>query len=133
LAFDAIGGGELASQILTCMEIAIVAPGAPYSRYGSDMHKQVYVYGGLNRGPIVLNRKFGFAWGVGGWLLSPFLMSIGAEGTARLSTRIGSELTTTFASRYTDEISLVQALDPNVMARYAEQATGQKFLVAPQG
>ena len=130
LAFDATGGGSLASQILTAMESAVGA-GAPYSRYGSNVHKQVYVYGALDRGPTVLTRNFGFAWGVGGWLLTPILQGLGAEAVARLRARVADELTTTFASTYSRTISLSQALDPAVIAAYARQATGEKFLVAP--
>ncbi len=130
LAFDATGGGSLASQILTAMESAVGA-GAPYSRYGSNVHKQVYVYGALDRGPTVLTRNFGFAWGVGGWLLTPILQGLGAEAVARLRARVGDELTTTFASTYSRTISLSQALDPAAIAAYARQATGEKFLVAP--
>ena len=131
LAFDAIGGGGLVSQILNCMEAAVVKPDDPYSRYGSTVHKQVYVYGALDRGPLELRRAFGFAWGVGGWLLTPFLQSLAPEDLARLSARVGAEITTTFASHYSDEISLEQALDLDVLRRYAQQATGEKFLLTP--
>ena len=130
IAFDATGGGTLASQILTAMEAAAVT-GAPYSRYGSSVHKQVYVYGGLDRGPTVLTRTFGFAWGVGGWLLTPFLQRIGAEAVARLRQRIADDLTTTFASTYSHAISLSEALDLAVLAEYARQATGEKYLIEP--
>jgi hypothetical protein len=68
LAFDAIGGGKLASQILTCMEAAASKTAKVYSRYGSTVHKQVYNYGSLDPRPIELDRAFGMAWGVGGWL-----------------------------------------------------------------
>jgi hypothetical protein len=132
LAFDAVGGGQLASQLLNAMEAAIVAPDAPYSRYGSDVHKQVYVYGALDPRPIELRRRFGFAWGVGGWLLTPFLARTGAEDLARLRQRVTDELTTTFASSYTDQVSLSGALDLAALQRYARQATGEKFLVRPQ-
>jgi NADPH:quinone reductase-like Zn-dependent oxidoreductase len=132
LAFDAVGGGMLAGQILNAMEAAIVTPDAPYSRYGSDVHKQVYVYGSLDRRPIELRRRFGFAWGVGGWLLMPFLARTSAEDLARLRQRVADELTTTFASHYTDEISLRDALDVTTLQRCARQATGQKFLLRPQ-
>jgi NADPH:quinone reductase len=132
LAFDAVGGGLLAGQLLNAMEAAIVPPDAPYNRYGSDVHKQVYVYGALDRRPIELHRRFGFAWGIGGWLLTPFLMRTSPEDLARLRQRVSDELTTTFASTYTDEISLVQALDVGTLHRYAQQATGQKFLLRPQ-
>jgi len=132
LAFDAVGGGDLASQILNAMEAAHTDPHAPYSRYGTNVWKQVYVYGALDRRPIELRRGFGFAWGVGGWLLTPFLSRLAPEDLARLMRRVADELTTTFASHYSDEISLVQALDLDVMRRYARQATGEKFLVTPQ-
>jgi NADPH:quinone reductase len=132
LAFDAVGGGLLAGQLLNAMEAAIVPPDAPYNRYGSDVHKQVYVYGALDRHPIELHRRFGFAWGIGGWLLTPFLMRTSPEDLARLRQRVSDELTTTFASTYTDEISLVQALDVGTLQRYAQQSTGQKFLLRPQ-
>src|SRR6201993_4051926 len=49
IAFDAIGGGKLAGQILTAMEAAIARTGkGAYSRYGSNVHKQVYIYGSLD-------------------------------------------------------------------------------------
>ncbi len=132
LAFDAIGGGRLAGQILNAMEAAIVPPDAPYSRYGSDVHKQVYVYGALDPHPIELRRRFGFAWGVGGWLLTPFLARTSPEDLVRLRQRVADELTTTFASHYTDQISLRQVLDVETLQRCARQATGQKFLLRPQ-
>ncbi len=132
IAFDAVGGGDLASQILNAMEAAATEPEAPYSRYGTTVWKQVYVYGALDRRPIELRRGFGFAWGVGGWLLMPFLGTLAPADLARLQGRVAGELTTTFASRYTDEISLAQALDLDTMHRYARQATGEKFLLTPQ-
>jgi NADPH2:quinone reductase len=132
IAFDAIGGGKLAGQILGCMEAAANAKGGEYSRYGSDVHKQVYIYGGLDRGPTELTRNFGMAWGIGGWLLTPFLGKLGLEGMLRLRQRVADELTTTFASHYTDEVSLTGALSLDAIRTYAKQATGQKFLIRPQ-
>ena len=131
LAFDAIGGGKLASQILTCMEAAASAASQGYSRYGSSTHKQVYIYGGLDRGPTLLTRNFGMAWGIGGWLLTPFLQRIGLENTDRLRRRVAANLTTTFASNYTDEVSLTGALQLETIAAYAQQATGSKYLITP--
>jgi len=131
LAFDAIGGGKLAGQILTCMEAAINAGAKVYSRYGSNVHKQVYVYGTLNPGPIELNRAFGMAWGVGGWLLFPFLMKIGPAEGQKLRERVANELKTTFASHYTKVVSLPEALDLSNLALYAKRATGEKFLINP--
>jgi NADPH:quinone reductase-like Zn-dependent oxidoreductase len=131
VAFDAIGGGKLAGQILTCMEAAINKTAKAYSRYGSNVHKQVYVYGSLDPRPIELNRAFGMAWGVGGWLLFPFLMKIGPADGKRLRERVVSELKTTFASHYTKVVSLQEALDPTNLAVYAKRATGEKFLINP--
>ncbi|MGZ4761670.1 MAG: zinc-binding dehydrogenase, partial [Ilumatobacteraceae bacterium] len=76
IAFDAIGGGRQAGQILACMEAAVNSKATEYSRYGSNVHKQVYIYGGLDRGPTEFNRNFGMTWGIGGWLLTPFLAKI---------------------------------------------------------
>jgi NADPH:quinone reductase len=132
LAFDATGGGTLASQILNGMEEAASSTAGEYSRYGSTVHKQVYIYGGLETGPTTLNRNFGMAWSVGGWLLTPFLQSIGAEAVGRLRARVAAELTTTFASTYTREVSLAGMLHPNALNRYVKPATGEKFLVTPQ-
>jgi NADPH2:quinone reductase len=132
VAFDAIGGGKLASQILTCMEAAAsAATSASYSRYGSTTHKQVYIYGGLGMGPIELHRNFGFAWGVGGWLVTPFLQKIGAAATERLKQRVAAELKTTFASHYAGEVSLHEALDLKTIAVYSNASTGHKYLINP--
>ena len=131
LAFDAIGGGRLAGQILTCMEAAINKSAKVYSRYGSNVHKQVYVYGSLDPRPIELNRAFGMAWGVGGWLLFPFLMKIGPAEGQKLRERVVNELKTTFASHYTKVVSLQEALDLSNVATYGKRATREKFLINP--
>jgi NADPH:quinone reductase-like Zn-dependent oxidoreductase len=131
IAFDAIGGGKLAGQILTCMETAISKTAKVYSRYGSNVHKQVYVYGGLDPRPIELNRAFGMAWGVGGWLLFPFMQKIGAAEGQKLRQRVAAELKTTFASHYTKVVSLQEALKLENIAVYSKRATGEKFLINP--
>jgi NADPH:quinone reductase-like Zn-dependent oxidoreductase len=131
IAFDAIGGGKLAGQILTCMEAAINQSATEYSRYGSTTHKQVYIYGGLDMAPTEINRSFGMIWGVGGWLLFPFLQKIGRDDAQKLRDRVVAELKTTFASHYTDVISLTQALNLGVLARYNKRATGEKYLINP--
>ncbi|MCS5638667.1 MAG: zinc-binding dehydrogenase [Myxococcota bacterium] len=130
LAFDATGGGKLASRILAAMESAL-SRGAAFSRYGSDTHKQVYIYGGLERTPTTLDRNFGMAWGVGGWLLPPFLQRVGPEAGQRLRERVASEITTIFASHYTGRVSLAGALKLENVASYGRQATGEKTLVTP--
>ncbi|HVE20033.1 MAG TPA: zinc-binding dehydrogenase [Ilumatobacteraceae bacterium] len=131
IAFDAIGGGRQAGQILAGMEAAANASATEFNRYGSTVHKQVYIYGGLDRGPTEFARNFGMAWGIGGWLLTPFLGKIGLDGLVRLRNRVVAELTTTFASHYTDEVSLAGALSLDAIKAYARQATGQKFLIRP--
>ena len=131
IAFDAIGGGKLASQILTGMETAINKTAKEYSRYGSTTHKQVYIYGGLDTGPIELTRNYGMAWGVGGWLLTPFLQKIGRPEQARLRERVVESLKTTFASHYTQVVSLPEALELKNIATYNKRATGEKFLINP--
>jgi len=131
IAFDAIGGGKLAGQILTGMESAINKTAKAYSRYGSNVHKQVYIYGSLDTRPVEINRAFGMAWGVGGWLLFPFLMKVGPVEGQKLRERVVNELKTTFASHYTRVVSLQEALDPANLAVYAKRATGEKFLINP--
>jgi len=131
IAFDAIGGGKLANQILVAMEAAINRRGGEYSRYGSAIHKQVYIYGGLELTPTTLDRSIGMAWGVGGWLLTYFLIKIGPVEAQKLRDRVMAELKTTFASHYTDEITLAEALQPDVIRRYNRKATGEKFLITP--
>jgi DMSO/TMAO reductase YedYZ molybdopterin-dependent catalytic subunit len=71
------------------------------------------------------------AWGVGGWLVTPTLARIGAEGIARLRARIAAELKTTFASRYTAQIGLAEALQPETIAAYSRMGTGAKYLITP--
>jgi len=131
LAFDATGGGKLAGQILTAMEAALNRTAKEYSRYGSTTHKQVYLYGGLDTGPTEFNRSFGMAWGMGGWLLFPFLQRIGAHAAQALRQRVVDELKTTFASTYSREISLAEALQPAQITVYGQRATGTKYLINP--
>ena len=133
LAFDAVGGGTLAATILSSMEKAAGRKATTYNRYGSPIHKQVYIYGILDTGPTEIDRSFGMAWGVGrrGWLLTWFMQKIGPQDAQRLRDRVAAELTTTFASHYTAEISLAQALSPDVIAAYSKRATGEKYLITP--
>lgn len=130
LAFDAIGGGKLASQILTAMEVVAGSSG-PFSRYGSTVHKQVYIYGGLDRSPTELTRSFGMAWGVGGWLLTPFLQKVGPAVMQRMRQRVAAGIKTTFASSYTARVSLAGALSREAIRDFGRQATGSKFLIEP--
>jgi NADPH2:quinone reductase len=131
LAFDAIGGGRLAGQILGAMESALTRGAKEYSRYGSSTHKQVYLYGGLDTGPVELVRNFGMAWGVGGWLLFPFLQRVGSDAAQALKARVAAELKTTFASKYTRTVSLAGALQADAIADYGRRATASKVLIDP--
>jgi len=131
LAFDAVGGGKLASQILACMEAAANRAATGYSGYGSTRHKQLYIYGGLDRSPTELTRSFGMAWGIGGWLLTAFLQKTGPAAAQKLRERVAAEIKTTFASHYDKEISLAEVLQLEEIAVYGRQATGKKYLVTP--
>jgi len=131
IAFDAIGGGRLAGQILTAMEAVAVVKMKEFSRYGSTTYKQVYIYGVLDTGPTELNRAFGMLWGLGGWLLTPFLMKIGPQETEKLRQRVAREIKTTFASHYTKTISLAEALGADAIAAYNRKSTGEKYLINP--
>jgi NADPH:quinone reductase-like Zn-dependent oxidoreductase len=131
VAFDAIGGGKIVGQILTSMEAAANAKAKTYSRYGSTVYKQVYIYGGLDPGPTEFARNFGLTWGIGGWLLFPFLQKIGPADVKRLRVRVAAELKTTFASHYARVISLKEALRLETIAAYGARATGGKYLINP--
>ena len=131
IAFDAIGGGKLAGQILSCMEAALNRTAKEYSRYGSTTHKQVYIYGGLDMSPTEFVRDFGMAWGMGGWLLFPFLQKIEPAAVQKLKQRVAAELKTTFASHYAKEVSLAEALQPEMIAVYGKRTTGEKYLINP--
>ena len=131
LGFDATGGGKLASQILTAMEIAANKSATEYSRYGSDQFKQVYIYGGLDRNPTTLTRSFGFSWGLGGWLLTPFIGKIGMERFGELRQKVADEIDTTFQSKYSKIVSLEEALYKENIQAYTKQATGDKYLIKP--
>lgn len=131
VAFDATGGGDLGSRILTCMEKAALKDTELPGPYGSNTFKQLYIYGSLDMSPTVINRNFGFSWGINAWLLTPFIQKVGPEKTQELQKRVANELTTTFASHYSDEISLTDALQADIVAEYSKQATGKKFLINP--
>ena len=131
IAFDCLGGGKIGGQILSCMEAAINRKATAYSRYGSSTHKQLYIYGGLDPSPTEFVRSFGLAWGIGGWLVTPFLFTLEPGRVAALKQRIASELTTTFASQYTERVSLSEALQVNAVRHYAKKATGAKYLITP--
>jgi NADPH2:quinone reductase len=131
LAFDAIGGGKLAGQILACMEAALNRTAASYSRYGSPVHKQVYLYGSLDTGATEFNRSFGMAWGMGGWLVFSYLQKLEAGTVNAFKRRVADEIKTTFASHYTKEISLADALSLEHIAGYGRRATGEKYLISP--
>ncbi len=131
IAFDAVGGGPLAGQILAAMETAANRTAKEFSRYGSAVHKQVYIYGNLETGLTTLNRSYGMAWGVGGWYLTPFLQKIGRDAAQKLRERVAAELKTTFASHYSKEISLAEALSLAEIAVYNRRSTGTKYLINP--
>jgi NADPH:quinone reductase len=131
LAFDAVGGGPLAGQIIGAMEAALTAKSAPANQYGSPTHKQLYIYGRLDLRPTTISSGVGMAWGIGGWLLSHHLKRIGRDATQELVERVTREITTTFASSYTREISLEEALDPDIIRAYQRKATGEKYLIVP--
>ena len=132
LAFDALGGGPLANQILSAMERACSAGSAEYRRYGSATHKQVYLYGGLDTRPVQLDRSYGMSWGVGGWLVFEKLKRMAPDTLAEMKARIASELETTFATRFTAEVSLGDLMREDCLGAIAQRKTGEKFLVNPK-
>jgi NADPH:quinone reductase len=134
IGFDATGGGKLAGQILTAMEAAAVRKMTTYSRYGSDTFKQVYIYGALDLSPTTFSaRSFGLTWGLGGFLLTPFMAKAGMETVGQMRKRVVDELTTTFKSHYSHEIPLTEALNVDVAHAYNAKRTGEKYLIKPHG
>ncbi len=134
IAFDATGGGKLASDILSCMEAAAnMSVKGGFSIYGADQAKQVYIYGGLDRSPTTLDRNFGMAWSLGGWLLTPFLQKAGREVQNRMRARVAQEIHTTFKSSYTKEVSLREVLEVENILQFSQQKTGEKYIVVPHG
>jgi hypothetical protein len=131
LAFDAIGGGDLASDILACMEYVLSKDAKGLNTYGSEQLKQVYLYGALDISPTVLKRSYGMCWGVGGWLLPHFLKRVGMEKAGQLQKRVADEITTTFASNFTRELSFEEAMAPEIIAQYVAKKTGEKYLINP--
>ena len=129
IAFDAIGGGPLASQILAAMERVAARAMTTYSHYGSATHKQIYIYGSLDRNPTTLARTYGLAWSVGGYLVSHALRKLGSEAYGRMTRRVMAELTTTFESHYIGRITLAHLLDAQALRRCSQTATGEKYLV----
>jgi NADPH:quinone reductase len=132
LAFDAIGGGKLASTILEAMETVASRHLTAYSRYGSPVHKQVYIYGALDPGPKIIAGAIGTAWGVGGWLMTWFYQRIGAADAQRLRRRAMDELTSTFVTHFTADLDLAEALSLDAIRAYSRRATGAKYLITPQ-
>lgn len=133
IAFDAIGGGKLGIEIMNAMERTATRKPTAYSRYGSTLFKQLYIYGGLDSAPTILDRSgLGYAWSISGWLLFNYLNTVSPAVLQRLRQRIVDELTTTFASHYTRTIGLAELLDPDVLRALERKATGEKFLIDPR-
>lgn len=132
IAFDAIGGGAMPGLLLEAMEDVAAAQMGFYSPYGSHGLKSVFIYGHLDRSPTVLhNARYGMLWDVRHWALPQTMARVGSKRAAEMRQRVLSGLKTTFASRFTREISLAQALDPETLRAYARMATGEKFLINP--
>ena len=133
MAFDPIRGGTLGSQIIGAMEAAASRANttASFTVYGSSKPKKLYVYGGLDLGPMIFNPGFDFAWQMGGWLLPYFLATAGPEVAARMRARVRAELTTTFASHYKGSVSLDTMLTREAVSAYNARRTGEKYLLLP--
>jgi NADPH:quinone reductase-like Zn-dependent oxidoreductase len=131
LAFDAIGGGEIVSDILTAMEHSGSKDAVGFNTYGSESNKQVYIYGGLDFSPSILNRAYGMTWGIGGWLLMRFLAKLQPQQIVKLQQQVANEITTTFACTFTEELSFEQAMTPAIVLQYNAKKTGGKYLINP--
>lgn len=132
LAFDAIGAGDMADTLLATMERAFSRSASGLNTYGSDQHKQVYIYGRLGMGQVTLSQSYGMQWSCGGYLLTPQLQKHGMEKLAQMQARVADEIKTTFASNVTDTLSLAEAIDPENIARFMPKKTGEKYVIEPQ-
>ncbi|MEM8497143.1 MAG: zinc-binding dehydrogenase [Pseudomonadota bacterium] len=130
LAFDAVGGGRLGNTVLSCMERA-AAKNEPTSHYGTDLFKQLYIYGRLDLAPTELTAAYGFAWNVGGWLMGHFLRRTDPKRVKQLQQKITDEISTTFASHYAAEASFEQVLQTDAIRLYSALSTGNKYLLNP--
>ena len=131
LAFDAVGGGNLADQILSAMEAAARRANPNAGVLGTPTRKQLYIYGSLDTSPTFLSRNFGTGWSVGLWLFTDPQAKVGPERVRQIRQRIADEIATTFASGYAAEVSLSGALQPAAVAIYSTQSTGEKYLINP--
>jgi NADPH:quinone reductase len=130
LAFDAVGGGTLAGEILAAME-RCTPPLEHWTPYGSATHKQVYIYGSLDFGPTTIHRTFGMRWSVGGFLLTDALARLPGETVGAMRDRVAAELRTTFASSYGEVIGLADVLDLAHLGAFSKRSTGRKYLIDP--
>ncbi len=132
VAFDAIGGGPLANEILTCISVVLNGKLQEYRRYGSDVRKHVYIYGNLDARPTEISRSFGTAWGISDWLVFDFLKHLEPIDRSRLLKRIVSETATTFSTHYSRTISMSEMLEIANVEGYSKRGTGDKYLLEPQ-
>lgn len=129
--FDPIGGGQSVDTAFKAMERVAVSRMTEYSRYGSNQQKRMFIYGRLDMGPTTLSPSYGFGWTLSGWLLFPFLQSVGNETVARMRKRVRDNLTTTFASHYKTRVNLDEMLTKAAATDYRTMKTGEKYLVTP--
>eukprot|EP00040_Diaphanoeca_grandis_P026379 m.147614 g.147614 ORF g.147614 m.147614 type:complete len:370 (-) comp30549_c0_seq1:157-1266(-) len=132
LAFDAVRGGTLAYEIVVAMEKALKNNGVvPHPAYGTNVHKQVYTYGGLGSGDCVLPSGMGMSWGIGGWLMPFHFEKTTTMAVPAALALIVPELTTTFSTTFGKHLSL-----DDVVTGYMgtlKSHTDEKFLVCPNG
>ena len=129
--FDPIGGGKSVDMVFRAMEQVAVSQMTEYSRYGSNQAKRMFIYGRLDTSPTILTPSYGFGWTLSGWLLFPFLQSVGMETVGRMRQRVLQELTTTFHSHYKKRVNLDEMLTREAVTDYRAMRTGEKYLVTP--
>jgi NADPH:quinone reductase len=130
--FDAIGGGDMAGRVIAAMERAASQSG-PFSRYGSAQRKHLFVYGRLDLSPMVIPPSIGFSWDMSAWLLFPFLDEIGPAASRALSERVIAGIDTTFASHFSQRLSLAGVLERDAALAINARRTGEKALILPAG
>ena len=129
--FDPVGGGTGVDTAFKAMEKVAVQRMTEYSRYGSNQAKRMFIYGRLDAGATILTPGYGFGWTLSGWLLFPFLQSVGHETVGRMRKRVLENLTTTFANHYKKRVNLEEMLTKDSVSEYRAMRTGEKYLVTP--
>jgi hypothetical protein len=60
-----------------------------------------------------------------------FLGKLAPTQVAELHKKVADEISTTFASSFTEELSFIEAMQPETIHKYNAKKTGEKYLITP--